>query len=46
MRPTPALQNLVGGQVHGAFLPLLAVTPHVDSGKVRVLVQWFALCGT
>jgi tripartite-type tricarboxylate transporter receptor subunit TctC len=33
----PAVQNLVGGQVHGAFLPLLAVKPHVDSGKVKVL---------
>lgn len=33
----PAVQNLVGGQVHGAFLPLLAVKPHVESGKVRVL---------
>ena len=33
----PAVQNLVGGQVHGAFVPLLAVKPHVDSGKVRVL---------
>ncbi len=33
----PAVQNLVGGQVHAAFLPLLAVKPHVDSGKVRVL---------
>jgi tripartite-type tricarboxylate transporter receptor subunit TctC len=33
----PAVQNLVGGQVHGAFVPLLAVKPHVESGKVRVL---------
>ena len=33
----PAVQNLVGGQVHGAFLPLLAVKPHLDSGKVKVL---------
>jgi tripartite-type tricarboxylate transporter receptor subunit TctC len=33
----PAVQNLVGGQVQAAFLPLLAVKPHVDSGKVRVL---------
>jgi tripartite-type tricarboxylate transporter receptor subunit TctC len=33
----PAVQNLVGGQVHGAFLPLLAVRSHVASGKVRVL---------
>lgn len=33
----PAVQNLVGGQVHGAFLPLLAVKPHLESGKVKVL---------
>ncbi len=33
----PAVTNLVGGQVHAAFLPLLAVKPHVDSGKVKVL---------
>lgn len=33
----PAVQNLVGGQVHAAFLPRLAVKPHVDSGKVKVL---------
>ncbi|MDO8772333.1 MAG: tripartite tricarboxylate transporter substrate binding protein [Burkholderiaceae bacterium] len=33
----PAVQNLVGGQVDAAFLPLLAVKPHVDSGKVKVL---------
>jgi tripartite-type tricarboxylate transporter receptor subunit TctC len=33
----PAVQNLVGGQVHAAFLPLLAVKPQVDAGKVRVL---------
>ncbi len=33
----PAVQNLVGGQVHGAFLPLLAVKPHVETGKVKVL---------
>lgn len=33
----PAVQNLVGGQVNAAFLPLLAVRPHVESGKVRVL---------
>jgi tripartite-type tricarboxylate transporter receptor subunit TctC len=32
-----AVQNLVGGQVNAAFLPLLAVKPHVDSGKVKVL---------
>ncbi len=33
----PAVQNLVGGQVNAAFLPLLAVKPHMDSGKVKVL---------
>lgn len=33
----PAVQNLVGGQVHAAVLPLLAVKPHMDSGKVKVL---------
>lgn len=33
----PAVQNLVGGQVHAAFLPLLAVKPHMDAGKVKVL---------
>jgi tripartite-type tricarboxylate transporter receptor subunit TctC len=33
----PAVQNLVGGQVHAAFLPLLAVKPHVEAGKVKVL---------
>jgi tripartite-type tricarboxylate transporter receptor subunit TctC len=33
----PAVQNLVGGQVHAAFLPLTAVRQHVESGKVRVL---------
>ena len=33
----PAVQNLVGGQVNAAILPLLAVRPHMDSGKVKVL---------
>ncbi len=33
----PAVQNLVGGQVNAAFLPLLAVKPHVESGKVKLL---------
>lgn len=33
----PAVQNLVGGQVHAAFLPLLAVKPQVEAGTVRVL---------
>lgn len=35
---TPAaVQNLVGAQVSAAFLPLLAVLPHVQSGKIKVL---------
>lgn len=33
----PAVTNLVGGQVHAGFLPLQAVKPHVDSGKLRIL---------
>lgn len=33
----PAVQNLLGGHVQAAFLPMLAVKPHVDSGRVRVL---------
>jgi tripartite-type tricarboxylate transporter receptor subunit TctC len=33
----PAVQNLLGGQVHAAFLPLLAVKSHVESGKIKVL---------
>lgn len=33
----PAVQNLVGGQVNAAFVPLLAVKPHVESGKVKLL---------
>lgn len=33
----PAVTNLVGGQVDAAFLPLLAVKPHLDAGKVKVL---------
>ena len=33
----PAVQNLVGGQVNAAFLPLLAVKPHLDAGRVKVL---------
>ena len=32
-----AVQALLGGQVHAAFLPLLAVKPHVESGQVKVL---------
>ncbi len=35
---TPAaVTALLGGQVNAAILPLLAVKPHVESGKVRVL---------
>lgn len=35
---TPAaVQNLVGEQVHTAFLPLIAVKPHVESGRVKVI---------
>ena len=33
----PAVTALLGGQVNAAFLPLMAVKPHVDSGRVRVL---------
>ncbi|VTU18610.1 Bug family tripartite tricarboxylate transporter substrate binding protein [Variovorax sp. PBL-E5] len=33
----PAVTNLVGGEVDAAFLPLQAVKPHVDAGKVKVL---------
>jgi tripartite-type tricarboxylate transporter receptor subunit TctC len=33
----PAVQALLGGQVQAAFLPLLAVKPHVESGRVKVL---------
>lgn len=33
----PAVTNLVGGQVDAAFLPMLAVKPQADAGKVRVL---------
>ncbi len=33
----PAVQGLLAGDVQAAFLPLLAVKPHVDSGKVKVL---------
>jgi tripartite-type tricarboxylate transporter receptor subunit TctC len=32
----PAVQNLVGGQVQTAFLPLMAVKPHVEAGRVKV----------
>jgi tripartite-type tricarboxylate transporter receptor subunit TctC len=33
----PVVQNLVGGQVHAAYVPLMAVKQHVESGKVKVL---------
>lgn len=33
----PAVQNLLGGQVHTAFLPLIAVKAQVDAGKIKVL---------
>lgn len=33
----PATTNLIGGQVNVAFLPLLAVRQHVESGKVKLL---------
>ena len=33
----PAVQNLIGEQVHAAFIPLTAVKQHVESGKVKVL---------
>ena len=33
----PAVQNLIGEQVQTAFLPLIAVKQHMDSGKVKVL---------
>lgn len=33
----PAVTNLLGGQVDAAFLPLLAVKPQLDAGKVKVL---------
>ncbi len=33
----PAVQGLLAGDVQAAILPLLAVKPHVESGKVKVL---------
>ncbi|ODU66336.1 MAG: hypothetical protein ABT05_05555 [Lautropia sp. SCN 66-9] len=35
----PAVQNLLGGHVQAAFLPLLAVKPQVATGKVHVLAN-------
>jgi tripartite-type tricarboxylate transporter receptor subunit TctC len=33
----PAVTALLGGQVSSAFLPLLAVRPHVEAGRIKVL---------
>ena len=33
----PAVQNLISGEVQAAFLPLLAVKPHLESGRVKVI---------
>ena len=33
----PAVQNLVGGQVNTAYLPLLAVKQNVEAGRVKLL---------
>jgi tripartite-type tricarboxylate transporter receptor subunit TctC len=33
----PAVQNLVGGQVQAGFLTGLAVRPHVEAGRLKVL---------
>lgn len=33
----PAVQNLISGEVNAAFLPLLAVKPHIESGRVKVI---------
>jgi tripartite-type tricarboxylate transporter receptor subunit TctC len=33
----PAVQALLGGQVHAAFLPVLAVKPYLEQGKVKVI---------
>jgi len=33
----PAVQNLIGGQVQTAFVPLIAVKQHMEAGKVKVL---------
>ena len=32
----PAVQSLIGGHVQAAFLPLLAIKPHLEAGKVKV----------
>ncbi len=33
----PAVTALLGNQVNSAFLPLLAVRPHVEAGRIKVL---------
>ncbi|PZQ78114.1 MAG: tripartite tricarboxylate transporter substrate binding protein [Variovorax paradoxus] len=33
----PAVTNLLGGQVDAAFLPLLAIKPYLEAGRVKVL---------
>jgi tripartite-type tricarboxylate transporter receptor subunit TctC len=33
----PALQDLIGGQVHAMMDPILSTLPHVKSGKLRAL---------
>jgi tripartite-type tricarboxylate transporter receptor subunit TctC len=33
----PAVQDLLGGQVQSAFLPLIAVKPHFEQGKLKIL---------
>jgi tripartite-type tricarboxylate transporter receptor subunit TctC len=33
----PAVQALLGGQVHAAFLPVLAVKPYLEQGRVKVI---------
>ena len=33
----PALQDLIGGQVHAMMDPILSTVPHVKSGKLRAL---------
>lgn len=37
----PAIQDLLGGQVRSAFLPLISVKPHVEAGKLKA----FAMTG-
>jgi tripartite-type tricarboxylate transporter receptor subunit TctC len=35
----PALQDLIGGQVHAMMDPFLSSLPHVKSGKLRAIAQ-------